>query len=52
MSYLETQYEEYLNEHPNSILTFDEWLEYFWEPKISKNSKMKDESKYGDDDDD
>lgn len=54
MSFLETQYEIYLKEHPNSRLNFDEWLEYFWEPKIptSNKGKIRDESEYGDDDDD
>jgi hypothetical protein len=43
MATLETQYKNYLNEHPDSILTFDEWKIQFGENIKSALQRMFDE---------
>lgn len=52
MSTLETQYQNYLNENPTSKLTFDEWLDQLWSPKISDNFQIGPDGAYEHEDED
>jgi hypothetical protein len=40
MATLETQYQNYLKANPTSILTYDEWMDQVWEPKISDDFQI------------
>ena len=46
MSTLETQYQNYLKENPHSLLTYDEWLNYIWEPYISDDFQIGSDGAY------
>ena len=40
MATLETQYKNYLNDNPNSEITFDEWKEWFGNQLVNAFKKM------------
>jgi hypothetical protein len=50
MSTLQTQYKNYIQEKA-STLTYDEWLEYVWQPTISDNFQIGPDGAFEHDDD-
>jgi len=47
MATLQTQYLLYLNENPESSLSFEEWMSQVWEPKLSKFKGVSDNFQIG-----
>lgn len=50
MSTLKTQYNNYLIENPTSNLTYDEWMNQIWVPRITDNFQIGPDGAFENDD--